>query len=478
MRGADGGLVIEQLNREHPEYRDRKEMWQRYWDFYVGGEQLRRNASHYMVRRQKEPNDVYAERLSRVFHENYLGSCIDWYSSALFRSCPEMTFRTKMSRTEDFYSGFLTDSDRRGNSLVSNVQKAFIDALVFREGYVLIDFPRMGQPVKTLAEEDAAGKSRAYLVRYSPQQLINWRLDSHGDFEWVVLKTQSTYQEKLEDSETITEQRWLYFDRENFKTYSRKKRESGPGTENPGATAGDGVALVAEGRHGLADLRRVPLVKMTVTDGLWLANKAALLQQEHFNKSNALSWALHMGLFAMPVIYSEREWQQIVGEAYYIQLGPNDRFGWTEPEGHVFQIAADNLDRLKDEIYRVCYMMNQAGGRESRNLGQSGVSKQRDFAVTQEVLRSYGNTVKDFLRRVLDLIRLARRDEVEIEVAGMDKFDIPDFSEELANAQGIQAPGLRSPRFEKEVQKRIALKYLESASQETKNEVAREIEAN
>ena len=73
MRGVDKGFVIEQLNREHPEYRDRKEVWQRYWDFYVGGEQLRRNASHYMVRRQKEPNDVYAERLSRVFYENWGG---------------------------------------------------------------------------------------------------------------------------------------------------------------------------------------------------------------------------------------------------------------------------------------------------------------------------------------------------------------------------------------------------------------------
>ena len=76
-----GGAVIERLNREHPEYRDRKEMWQRYWDFYVGGEQLRRNASFYLVRRQKEPNDVYAERLARVFYENYLGSCIDWYAA-------------------------------------------------------------------------------------------------------------------------------------------------------------------------------------------------------------------------------------------------------------------------------------------------------------------------------------------------------------------------------------------------------------
>ena len=86
--------MIERLNREHPEYRDRKEMWQRYWDFYVGGEQLRRNASFYLVRRQKEPNDVYAERLARVFYENYLGSCIDWYAATLFRSRPAITVRT------------------------------------------------------------------------------------------------------------------------------------------------------------------------------------------------------------------------------------------------------------------------------------------------------------------------------------------------------------------------------------------------
>ena len=69
-----------------------------------------------------------------------------------------------------------------------------------------------------------------------------------------------------------------------------------------------------------------------------------------------------MGLFAMPVIYSDREWNQIAGESYYIQLGPNDKFGWAEPEGHVYQIAADNLSRLKDEIYRVSYLMH-AGGR-------------------------------------------------------------------------------------------------------------------
>jgi len=70
---------------------------------------------------------------------------------------------------------------------------------------------------------------------------------------------------------------------------------------------------------------------------------------EHFNKSNALSWALTMGLFASPVIYSEREWNQIVGESYFIQLAPRRQVGWAEPEGKVYQIAADNLNQLKDE---------------------------------------------------------------------------------------------------------------------------------
>src|SRR6185295_5610731 len=168
-------------------------------------------------------------------------------------------------------------------------------------------------------------------------------------------------------------------------------------------------ALIDEGRHGLASQSRVPVFTLRISDGLWLMSKAALLQLEHFNKSNALSWALTMGLFAMPVIYSEREWNQIVGESYYIQLGPDDRFGWAEPEGKVYQIAADNLERLKDEIYRVCYLMNQASGPQASAIAQSGLSKQRDFSITQEVLRAYGDAVKDTMKQVLRAIESARQ---------------------------------------------------------------------
>ncbi len=42
-------------------------MWKRYRDLYLGGEPLRLHAQDYLVRRQREPGDVYSERLSRVF---------------------------------------------------------------------------------------------------------------------------------------------------------------------------------------------------------------------------------------------------------------------------------------------------------------------------------------------------------------------------------------------------------------------------
>jgi len=155
-----------------------------------------------------------------------------------------------------------------------------------------------------------------------------------------------------------------------------------------------------------------------VSEGLWLLNNAALLQLEHFNKSNALSWALTMGLFATPVVYSDREFKQIVGESYYIQLGKDDRFGWTEPDGKVYQIAADNLNQLKDEIYRVCYLMIQAGS-SSGGGRQSGLSKQLDFNTTQEVLRGYGDVVKNTMKQVLWAIAAARQDGISISVSGL-----------------------------------------------------------
>jgi len=452
------------IDREHPEYAARKPMWRQYKDLYAGGERLRSNASEYLVRRHKEPGEVYVERLNRVFYQNYIGSIIDWYAATLIRREPAVLFEGNDAGAKAFFNRFSKDCDLKGTKLSEFFRQRFVQTLVCGSSYIVVDFPRMEGAALTRAEEDASGRSRGYLVDYGPDEVINWNFDPRGGFEWVVIRTSYLRQSETTDSGWARETRWIYYDRESYRVFRRVKHDSP-------------VELVDEGQHGLACLRRVPVFQMKVTDGLWLMNKSASLQMEHFNKSNALSWALTMGLFATPVVYSERPFHQMVGESYYIQLGANDRFGWTEPEGKVYQIAQDNLAELKNEIYRVCYLMNQAGTPSAGDLRISGVSKQRDFSVTQEVLRAYGDAVKDSMRQVLWAIAAARKDALSIDVCGMDEFDINDLSDDLDDAKKLLDLGIQSGTLKKQMFKSLALKYLCDARQEVKNQVAEEIES-
>jgi hypothetical protein len=310
------------------------------------------------------------------------------------------------------------------------------------------------------------GLSRGYFSEYPAESVIHWQKDERGEYEWVVLRSERQVVE--EDSglkQTLRE--WVRYDRCRYEIWRQVERAGK-------ATAPE---MVEEGLHGLAGLGRVPVFEFTLGEGMWLMNRAASLQLEHFNKSNALAWALTMGLFAMPVIYSDSEFKQVVGESYYVKLGKEDRFGWTEPEGHVYQIALENIDRLKEEIYRVCYMLHQAGGALSKNAALTGVSKQRDYLVTQEVLRGMGDRVKDMLKRLLRTLAEARQDEIQIGVAGMDEFDIGEFSSELEDAERLLRMGIPSATLRAEIQKKLAMKYLCDASQEMKDRIAREIDA-
>lgn len=448
----------------HPEYRSKQEVWKKYRDLYAGGEQLKSNAAEYLVRRQREPGDVYAERLSRVFYENYAGSIVDWYASTLFRREPVLSFEGSNEQAKRFYGQLAEDCDLKGTNLTDFFRRQLVEGLVTGTSYTLVDFPKVDRPAGSRGEEDAIGASRAYLVEYGADDLINWSLDERGNFDWVVIRSSFLRKDRVEDEEWSTETRWSYYDKSNFRIFRRTKT----------GTKTSEIRLADEGRHGLAKLGRVPLFRLELPEGLWLLNRAGLLQLEHFNKANALSWALTMGLFAMPVVYSEREWNQMVGESYYIQLGPEDRFGWTEPEGKVFEIAAANLVRLQEEIYRVCYL-GHAGGSISKLTPQSGLSKQRDFSITQEVLRAYGDAIKDHIRRVLKAIEAAREDGLDIGVTGMDEFDIGDFSSDLEDGERLLKMAMGSPTLEREVKKKLALKYLCDVRQDVKDRIVEEL---
>ncbi|MBV8809564.1 MAG: hypothetical protein JO033_12900 [Acidobacteriaceae bacterium] len=454
-----------EIDREHPDYKRQLHAWRMYRDLYSGGHAFKARAADYLLRRQKEPLDVYSERLHRVFYENYIGSIIDWYAATVFRREPSFEFQGGFKSGHAFLTKLADDCDMRGTKLASFFRLCFIDSLIAGASHVLIDFPRAINRPQNRAEEESEGLSRAFLVRYQAEELINWSCDERGEYEWVVIRHKLRRQPTIDKSEVVDETLWHYYDRSSYRTY---RRIEGPDERN--------IELVSQGMHGLARLHRVPLITLQVSEGLWLMNKAAHLQLEHFNKSNALGWAITMGLFAMPVVYSDREWNQIVGESYFIQLGPTDRFGWTEPDGKVYQIAADNLETLKEEIYRVCYL-SQASGEIAGGRAQSALSKQLDFTITQEVLRAYGAALKETIAKIVTAISDARQDGIAISVSGLDEVDISDFGTELQQAASLLQVGIDSPTLKAQVFERLAFKYLSDARQEIKDQVVHEIRA-
>ena len=58
--------------------------------------------------------------------------------------------------------------------------------------------------------------------------------------------------------------------------------------------------------------------------GLWLSAMNAIYRDVRY----VMPFLVQFWLFASPVVYSDREFRQVVGESYYIQLGKDDRFGW------------------------------------------------------------------------------------------------------------------------------------------------------
>jgi hypothetical protein len=101
-----------------------------------------------------------------------------------------------------------------------------------------------------------------------------------------------------------------------------------------------------------------------------------------------------------------------------------------------------------------------------------------DFSITQEVLRAYGDAMKDLIRRVLTSIEAAREDGIAISVTGMDEFDITDFGTELSDAKELLGLGVDSPTLKKEIFKKLALKYLSDSRQDVKDRIVEEIEGS
>ena len=475
----DGGVAVRLLDQRHAEYDLRYETWVDLSLLYDNGAALKNRCERLLKKRPREDEEVYAARMDRFTSQPILSMGLGWYGAALFDTPPEVFFNGGSKSVKDnFYDKFLDDCDGIGTTYIDYFKRVFQILLTYGAGWVLTDIESVGddeQPPLTLEDERVRGFLDPHLIVYTPLNIINWKEDEVGRFEWVVVRTEAQEQEFLKNAEIVTT--WYCYDRTTYKVYEDRRKPEEQiriATDDSGRIA----KLLRQGTHSLASVKRVPVRRLMLSEGLWLANRAYLLLVDHLNQDNSLAWALFMSNLCMPVIIGDVDANHdVYSETGYLQFPAGTEYKWSEPDGKSFTISAKRVESLREECFRSMNLQAQGRSMRATPAMQSGRSKQLEMAPAKQVLASMGDDVRRHMQAVLVDVKDARRDyKVEPDVRGFN-FEDDMTVEEIFAVTSLLSLKIPSRKFEKYVQKKIAKSWMTDANRDELVKVYDEIEA-
>jgi hypothetical protein len=484
-------VPVAAIDQRREEHKLQNDAWDNLDVLRQGGRVLQMQADRFLIKRPKEPNDVYQVRLQHLKYQNLLAMVLGYYCAKLFESDPDIDLKISNEAIEEpadpdkpdlndpgeeaweFYNEtFLKDCDRAGTGFVDFMRAVVEDVLLYQASFILIDLPKGVQNGATLADQDV----RPLLRRYDPRQAINWQTDGYGNLTWIVFEVQTF--ERTFMGKRVAIKRWYYFDTRQFFTY--EWRDDDPQTgKQPMAKLIDG------GPHSMSDyenpetgeLGRVPVHIVDVPADQWMANRIYFSLVDHFNTDNTYAWSLLMANLAMPVIITEGEYRPTLAEGGYILLPPGSEFHWTEPSGATFKASDTRLAALREEIFRMVHLQAQGRSSSASASQQSGYSKEQDMAPARDVLNYFGDIIRINMQLVLYLVAAIRKDTtMDFDVRG---FDFAESSklldiEEAAAVEGLQ---IQSETFRKERQKSVARSYAHDWNPELIATIEAEIDA-
>lgn len=529
-------MLYETLAQTHPTYDAALLMELR--DLYVGGYEIQERASTYLPQLVGENDTRWTERQGTAAFIGYLANVVDHFASALF-SQPIHVRPAEGSGPvdEDFYESFHNDADLASSSFQEVCRSVLTWALIHKRGLLAVDFPNVDAPVATRRDEDALGLSRAYVYQVPTEQLIDWEYETQakrrertesgavefdvGWFKWAVL-----YRQQLERDDpsakrdTLVEQWkiWKHDDqgRVVWELYEHRSKVGDPNARRftptiasdttgsqyhagtaleDSATAGGDVPMVAS---GVTSFLRIPLVEVSVPDGLWMGNKIGPLNKEHWQRRSIVNASENRALVAVPYVllgpeagaggsavtpFAQRDPERglTLGDQLsargYLVLGHQDKPGYMEPTGGYQDSAEERIGKLVDEIYRVSHLMASSVSSTSKATGRSGTSKAEDRFATTVVLQALGAIVRDFARRTYEVISEARAEPSTWQATGADRFDLFDREQVIAEAVEVANIAIPSKTFAVEYKSQLAQRLVTNLAPEVQETIREEIEA-
>lgn len=456
-----------QLNRVHAD--SSPVALQRHQDLFVGGEAFRARIDRYLLRNDQEPPRVFQMRCERAHYLNYVARIVRFFAAALFQH--PLTYRSEPA-ADDWYLGeFKEDADGAGADLDVVLKDAFVRALVGGRAYVRVEAPELGGPAPaSLADAERSGARRMTLSKVPTENVIHWKRARDGSFEWVMERVcSSELEDPTHEDLTVTET-WTAWYADG--TARRWQLRRGAKERVRGDTA------VGEIDAPKSPFGAIPIVELLLPPELHLLSHIADPALEAFRKANALSWAIDRTCYAMPVFHvADAKKPPVMGAGYYLLLGVDEKVDWPAPPSAPFEVVKSLVQSLVQEIHRVVEQMALAvDNNAAAAVGRSGDSKAADGLATQTVLPSFGERVREFAEKILDLIACARGDQMRWSVQGMDRFDLVGLLQLVEAALTSEPLQIPSATHRRELMKSVSRALLPGVPEDVRTSIDAEIE--
>lgn len=483
---------LESLESTHEEYAALIESWQTIDDLVVGGHQIEKKKSKYIVKRPGENDILYALRLAKFAFTPVLGGTVKDLTTRLV-SAPFYVSGCEGNEWDNFRSK--TDGVKRDER--SLLKKIFRDQVCFGRAWAFVDRPRMPVVPLNRLQEEMLG-STPYVILLSPMDVINWGQDRNGvsfaKMRQIIPETSPFGDQKLRAIWTIVDGEFIAKYEAYVKLDSSGKITEATAIGTSTSTAVDKTLVpISEGYPIAHGRSKCPIVYLPIDPELWSCNSAYLKAKQHLQIENAWTDTATIAGYVQRTFKPDRvpdsdpnisymdsasELQDLKSGNQHILIGD---FKFEEASGSSLQVISEFvLDKIEQQIKAIVSL----GGVSSAKgvLEQSGASKAFDYFQLNESMKTYGQVLCEAYEEILKHVAIALgiRDESaleQIKVSGLDTFEIDNLGTMIDNSLKLQKVESRiSPLALKLWYGKLAEAMHGSADAETKEQIRAELE--
>jgi hypothetical protein len=438
-----------------------------------------------------EGEPSYKERKARAFYENMFAQVVNKVVAALGQDPARLDPMPNEDGTiaegaevGDYWKQLQKDAtppndDGEAKTLDQIARAVACEGFVTGRGWILCDMPP-AIPASTLKEQEDAGALDAYPVMYRSDQVTDW-YESKGVLQWVRCYSCEVLADDPTQERNWTRHTWVIWDRDSYTTYVVELDKQNKNRSGQAVDINTVITPVPE-LSGTHEFGRVPWVCFDcAADDEPQMHIGDLIESQvcnFFNQSCGDAFHRMRHMFQQLYEFLGPEYPGI-GEAIASaqedpnrargrrrgpdvvqERGKDDRAEFVSPDMEGADIAKQAIDDAREGIMRVTGQLALSQGTTTVGLGRSADSKKQDRIDEQVVYGAAGKKLIGFLRQVIKLLALGRKDSEVPVAAGYESFDVNDVDDDVMLNTELEAVSVPSATFQIERKFRLACSVL------------------